>query len=145
MNYWDTSALLKIYVKETDSAYFLNLLIKSNSPLLTSSITQEEILCALYRKERSGDIKNGAADVLFKQFLTDESTRKIITIPKGKDVLIKAEEVVRQIYNQHPSVMIRSLDAIHLGSALASKASTMVTTDKRLKNVSLIMKLKVLP
>ena len=145
MNYWDTSALLKIYVQETDSAYFLNLLSNSDTPLFTANVTQIEILCALHCKEQVRDIKTGAAKVLFKQLLNDESVGRIMLIPSSKDILTETEELIKKAYNQPNPIMIRSLDAIHIASALSMSASTIITTDKRLKEASLLMGFKVLP
>ena len=34
MNYWDTSALLKLYVPEHDSGYFLESVVTSGQPLV---------------------------------------------------------------------------------------------------------------
>ena len=145
MNYWDTSALLKVYVQETDSAYFLNLLSNSTTPLFTANVTQTEILGALHRKEQVRDINPGAANALFKQLLADESAGRIIMIPGGKDIIAETEELVKKVYSQPKPIMLRSLDAIHIASALTVNASTLFTTDKRLKEASLLMGLEVLP
>ncbi len=145
MIYWDSSALLKLYVTEADSGYFLNLVANSSEPLLSADIAREEILCALYRKEYAGDLKSGAAAALFKRFLADENKGRIITIPNGRDVIAEAEILVQKAYKQPPALLIRSLDTIHIAAALASKASTVVATDQRLRNVAQLMGLKVLP
>jgi uncharacterized protein with PIN domain len=50
VNYWDTSALFKIYVPEDDSGYFVDLVVSSDQPIVSSAIAAAEMLCALYRK-----------------------------------------------------------------------------------------------
>jgi len=62
VNYWDTSALLKLYVPEHDSGYFLDLVVSSGRPIVSSAIAAAEILCTLYRKECAGDLKSGGGD-----------------------------------------------------------------------------------
>ena len=145
MRYWDTSALLKLYVSEPDSKYFLELVTSSDDPLLSADIVREEMLCALYRKEHAHDIKPGAATQLFKAFLADEQAGRIITIPNGKDVVLQAERLVRRAYAAAPALPIRSPDAIHVASALASKATVVVATDARLRDVAQQMGFKLLP
>ncbi|CAN5880147.1 hypothetical protein BH24DEI2_BH24DEI2_07950 [soil metagenome] len=145
MRFWDTSALLKLYAFEPDAAYFLNLVANDARPLLTADIAREEMLCALYRKELSGDVKPGEARVLFNRFLEDERNGRIIVIPNGQDVLAEAERLVKRCYAQTPPLTVRSLDVIHVASALVSKADAVVATDARLRDAAGVMGLNVLP
>ena len=89
MNYWDTSALIKLYAPEPDSPYFLTLLSRAEGPLLTSDITRAEVLCTLYRKEHAGDLAAGAAEVLFARFLADADAGRIVLIPNGLEATEK--------------------------------------------------------
>jgi predicted nucleic acid-binding protein len=145
LNYWDTSALIKLYVRESDSRYFINLAKTSSNPLLSSDVTRQEMLCALYRKEVAGDLKVKAASKLFEKFMNDEETGRILIIPNGRDVVIETEKLVKQSYGKNLPIMIRALDAIHVASALFAKATTMIATDRRLRDVALLTGLKVLP
>ena len=56
MIYWDTSALLKLYVAEPDSAYFLRLAEESEEPICSSAIVMTEALAAFHRKQHAGDL-----------------------------------------------------------------------------------------
>ena len=145
MTYWDTSALLKLYVVEGDSAFFRQLVSESSRALLTSDIAKEEILCTLHRKEFEGDLQVGAAATLFVTFEADVERGRIITVPKGADVLAEAKKVLVAAYAETPPLFIRSLDAIHVASALSAKAATLVATDKRLRETAKLMGLRVLP
>lgn len=131
MTYWDTSALLKLYVDETDSAYF-ETLAAENRPIFTSDIAREEMLCTLYRKELESNVGPGSADLLFRQFLDNESAGRIVLVPNGRDVVAEAERLVKLCYTLTPPLVIRSLDVIHVASALVGKATTVVATDSRL-------------
>ena len=75
--YWDTSALLKLYVAEPDSPYFLELLAGSYDPVLSSSIATTEVLCALYCKEHAGDLEPGAAGTVFRRLMSDVDAGRI--------------------------------------------------------------------
>lgn len=145
MLYWDTSALLKLYVSEPDSPYFLDLIAGSEEPILSCNIAEVEVLCALYRKEQAGDLKTGAAGILFEEFLSDLSTGRILSIPYGMDTVEESRNLINSVYRKKRPLTIRSLDVIHLASALLSKAKSLVTTDGRLREAAKLSGLQVLP
>ena len=145
MNYWYTSALLKLYVLERDSTYFRALATNSVEPIITSDIAREEVLCALYRKEHEANLKVGGAAKLFQSFQADSSNGRIVMVPKGKDVLSQVELLLSRAYSQKPPLFIRSLDAVHIASALSIKAKSIVATDKRLRDVATLMGFALLP
>ena len=142
--YWDTSALLKLYVAEPDSPYFLELLAGSEQQILSSSIVTTEVLCALHRKEIAGDLKRGAAQSVFRRFMTDVDAGRILTVPYGGDVMSEVRTVVRLAFGRPRPLAVHSLHAIHIGSALAARARTLVATDTRLREVASLVHLKVL-
>jgi predicted nucleic acid-binding protein len=143
--YWDTSAILKVYVAEPDSAYFLALLADTDQMVATSAITPIEILCALHRKERGGDLKRGAARIVFEKYLDDTDRGRIVEIPFGRSVTMEADAFVALAANLRKPLMIRSLDAVHIASALAGRAKSLVTTDRRLGECARLAHLNVLP
>ena len=145
MNYWDTSALLKLYLPEDDSGYFLDSVVTSDQPLVSSAIAAVEMLCALYRKESVGELKRGGALAAHQRFLGDCRAGRIVLLPCGEQVFTAAEEVVRLAFRRARPVMVRSLDAIHVASALTARARVMVATDTRLRLVAAMAKLKLMP
>ncbi len=66
-------------------------------------------------------------------------------IPNGADVTAEAHALVQKAYSQPQPILIRSLDALHVASALAAKATTLVATDTRLCTVAQMMGLETLP
>jgi predicted nucleic acid-binding protein len=143
--YWDTSAILKLYVAEQDSPYFLRLLESTQDQIVSSTIVTMEVLCALHRKEHSGDLRPGGAEAIFRRFLADIEMGRIVTIPYGDDLLTEARKLVRLAFDRPRPLPVRSLDAIHVASALVSKATTLVATDKRVREIAALVRLKVLP
>jgi predicted nucleic acid-binding protein len=145
VNYWDTSALLKLYVPEDDSGYFLDLVVASDQPIVSSAIATAEMLCALYCKECAGDLKSGGALAAYRKFLGDCRAGRIVLVPYGEQVFTAAEEIVRLAFRRARPVMVRSLDAIHVASAVTARARIMVATDTRLRQVAAMAKLKLMP
>jgi predicted nucleic acid-binding protein len=145
LNYWDTSTLLKLYLAEQDSAYFINLVATSKTPILTSEITRTELTATLYRKESIGELAKAKANQHVEEFAEDIEAGQIVIVPVNEDVTLRAEQVVKKGYTAPKPIMIRALDVLHVASALASKASVLVATDTRLRDVALMMGLKVLP
>jgi predicted nucleic acid-binding protein len=145
VNYWDTSALLKLYVPEDDSGYFLGLVVSSDQPVVSSAIAAVEMLCAVYRKESVGDLKDGGALAAYRRFLGDCRAGRIVLVPYGEQVFTTAEEIVRLAFRRARPVMVRSLDAIHVASAVTARARVMVATDARLRQVAAMANLKLAP
>ena len=145
MNYWDTSALLKLYVPEHDSGFFLDLIAGSDEPVVSSALATIEVLCSLFRKELSGDLRPGGATAVFRRFRADCREGRIGLIPYGQDVAEKAEELIQRVYARRRPVMIRALDLIHLASAAVSRATIVVATDKRQRNLASILRFRLIP
>lgn len=145
MVYWDTSALLKLYVGEPDSGFFLRLAENADEQIATSAIAAVEVLCSLIRKESSGALGRGGAHAIFSQFLTDSDAGRIVLVPYGPEVLVHAGRLARLAAGGPQPVLLRSLDAIHIATAMAAGAKTMVATDQRLRQVAGAVKLRLLP
>jgi predicted nucleic acid-binding protein len=145
LTYWDTSALIKLYVSEADSAYFYTLALRDDDIMLTAEITVTEMLTSLYRKEFVGELKKDGATKLFEHFKTQLESGRIVIAPRSKETTLHAEAIVRQAYKATKPIMIQALDVIHVASALANKSTVLITTDERLKEVARLVGLKVLP
>ncbi|HEV8130763.1 MAG TPA: type II toxin-antitoxin system VapC family toxin [Acidobacteriota bacterium] len=145
MSYWDTSALVKLYVAEVDSAYFLQLLTTQDEPIASSAIATTEVLCVLYRKEQAGALRSGAARRIYSKFGSDVSSGRILTIPYSRDVEAEAEKLVSRVFARKRPVSLRSLDVIHVATALSGGARELVTTDAKLREVSKLVGLNILP
>ena len=145
MNYWDTSAVFKIYAPEDDSGYLGDLIVSSGQAVVSSAIAMTEMLCALYRKECAGELKGGGALATYQKFVGDCREGRIVLVPYGEQVFTAAEEIVRLAFRRARPVMVRSLDAIHVASAVTVRARVMVATDARLRQVASMAKLKLAP
>jgi predicted nucleic acid-binding protein len=143
VTYWDTSAIFKLYVSESDSPFFLDLLAQTQEQVTSSVILRLEVLCAAWRKEQSGEIKT--ANSVVRELDQHIEAGKVVLIPYGPNIVAEAEKLLQLIAGLTTRRMLRSLDTIHLASALESKATSFVATDIRLREIAALAGLKVLP
>jgi predicted nucleic acid-binding protein len=143
--YWDTSALLKLYVDETDSSEFWELLLASNEGVWTSTIARTEMFCTLRRKQQLGELQAGGAAALYERFCKDVDKGRLALIGLTEDVHREAERMGPLLSERKPPLLVRSLDLIHLATALAAKSRDLVATDVRLRDVASVAGLRVLP
>ena len=110
--YFDTSALVKNYVQEAGSARVRELVAAYE--FLSSAIAPIELLSAVQRRYRQGEITRPNYNAIVARVKTDRTFWQLVeSVPQ---VLTKAEEVV---VNHN----VRTLDAIHLASALIIQQS----------------------
>jgi predicted nucleic acid-binding protein len=113
--------------------------------LLTSLLTRVEVASALYRKERFGDISRADTGRVIARFDADCSSGRIILVPLRLEIAHAAADLIRRLTLPHNRVGLRSLDALHLATAISARATAVVTTDARLREASLLTGLGVKP
>jgi predicted nucleic acid-binding protein len=123
--YIDTSTYLKIFVKESGSVQARELVRKHR--VLSSAIVSVECFSALSRKKHAGELKPREFETLINKIR--ESLAHIEIIRLTDDVLAQAGQIVA-------GAPIRSLDALHIASALIFQEAMrlslpFVTSDRR--------------
>lgn len=63
MSYWDSSALVKLFVKEADSAQFEAMAVVE--PLVTGTLALHEARTVFRRREAEGVLPSGQGTALF--------------------------------------------------------------------------------
>src|SRR5207253_3435288 len=106
MVFWDTSALLKLYVAEPDSAAFATL-AQGAEPLAISAWSTHEILCGLHRKEFLHALKAGGAEAIYQRFLQQITAGALHVIAYTTAVAQRTSEVIRGCYAAHQPIAIR--------------------------------------
>jgi predicted nucleic acid-binding protein len=129
--YFDTSAFLKIYVKESGSNKARTAFKTHN--VVSSAILALECFSALSRRRQSNDFSE--TEFLKLQRVVRIGTRSVEQIRVSDEVLDGAEAITRRS-------AARALDAIHLSSARLFKESTnidllFITSDKKQNAVAL--------
>lgn len=131
--YWDTSALLKIYAVEADSADYLRLLIAQPECIAVSFLHRIELYYGLSGKEHRGEIKPGSAKTLYHLFETHLSDGRYFEIPWGPDVVEESHRSLETNLSATPPTALRTLDGLHIGALKTARVSKLVTADQRMK------------
>lgn len=123
--YFDTSAWLKLYVREEGGDEARDLAKRHH--LFSSGILLTEAFSALRRKREARELGDAVLRMLIRTMREDVSAVEIIHA--GAEVLARSQEVVL-------ATPVRTLDAIHIASALvvqnrAELSLTFVTSDRK--------------
>ena len=128
MIYWDTCCVLKLYARESDSEFWLKTAAKETSALHISQLTRSELAFALVAKEQRKELKPGAADILLSKFEQDIQRGLYHPIPLSISVIDRSTRLARHLRQ----LGLRTLDGLHLATALESGCSRIATQDRRL-------------
>lgn len=134
--YWDTSAVLKLYAPEADSQRYRQLLIAQAGPLAVSKLHDVELFYALRGKELRGEITLGSATLLFKLYQSHVRQGRYLTIPWTDAVATESRQILEHCTNATPSVLLRSLDGLHLGTLRSANLTSIVTADLKMRQAA---------
>ena len=110
--YFDTSTLVKNYVREAGSSRVRALLARYE--FLSSAITPIELHSAVQRRHRQREITQANYNSIISRVANDRSYWQLVEmVPQ---VLSKAEELIK-------TENVRTLDAIHIASAIIIQES----------------------
>ncbi|TVP81860.1 MAG: PIN domain-containing protein [Puniceicoccaceae bacterium] len=138
-DYWDSSCLLKLYCKESDSEIFRNKIATSIEPPVTSALARTELCYAFQQKATRGETGHRPAEALFHWLQEDIRKGRIQLFPVGSDVLERAEEIASQCYAANEAIFLRTLDGIHLATAQLTKSRTIISTDDRMNTAAQLL------
>ena len=137
--YVDTSVLLKRYIKEAGTADARRLLRRYR--VVSSAIAPIEATSALWRRRAAGDVADADLRAVLRRLAEDRSHWELVDLTT--DVLDRAEQVIQR-------TAVRTLDAVHLASALAVQAASgrrhivqFVTADSRQRDAAVGLGLQV--
>jgi predicted nucleic acid-binding protein len=145
MAFWDTSALIKLYVRERDSDDFTEIIRNSETGAQISQLTLAEMRCALWAKEFAKAIPANMAEATYQEFRDDVEAGILKVIPYGRDVQEEFDRLARVCYRASPVVPIRALDGLLLASALTARMPDLVSTDLRMRAAGVLLGLRILP
>ncbi len=139
MIYFDSSALVKRYLREEGSETVKSL-IAGSKLIATSKLAYPEILSAFMRKYRSGELPDNTRAVVMEKFESDWN--KVFVVEFHDELLA----IIRRLMGKHP---LRGADAVHLSSALwlelaTKESATFVTSDVVLISAAQAENLKAL-
>ena len=138
--YLDASALVKLYLPEPESDA-LDAALQGREDLVVSDLAVTEVVSALARRRREGEVSAQDLARLHRKILADldaEIFRRAHLLP---EVHRQAERLLMSI----DTIALRAADALHLALALASKAASIVTFDRRMAEAATRLALSPLP
>jgi predicted nucleic acid-binding protein len=135
--YFDTSVLVKNYVREAGSPRAVELL--RSYTFLSSAIAPVELMSALMRRKSRQELRASDMAAIFARVRHDRAYWKLVDV--GVAVLSQAEEIVQ-------TVQMRALDTIHVASLLTFQAASgmrvpFITADDSQRDAAEQMKLDV--
>jgi predicted nucleic acid-binding protein len=145
MAFWDTSALVKLYVRERDSDYFRELMRASADTAVISQLSLAEMHRALWAKEVARAIPEHRAGTTYQRFRSNVESANFEVVPFGPDVEREFDRVVRICHRVKAVVAIRTFDCLLLASALVARTPELISTDSRMRNAASLLGLAVLP
>ena len=125
--YVDTSAAVKLYVPEPESAW-VDRILRGRTDLLVSDLTVSELASALGRRRREGLLEASVAALTYRRFLSDLADGLFLRVELTGDVHREAERMLLA----SPLLPLRTLDALHLALAATNDARTILTFDQNL-------------
>src|ERR1043165_4973663 len=145
MAYWDTSALVKVYIDEPDSRRYREILQTGNQELHTSTLSLAELYKTFWAKSINGALVSRGPDVLIQRISEAAQRGDIRLIPYDRALLPQFQAVTATCYSQPRPLRLRSADGIHLASARLAAAIDLVCADKRMRAAAAILGFHLLP
>lgn len=136
--YLDTSALVKLFVPETDSDTLNGAMVDAEDVII-SDLALTEMASALGRRVREGRLPRAEARRLHHE------AEKLAATCHHVELTPPMHRRAERLLLASSNVPLRALDALHLATALQADAATVVTFDQRLRAVATAQGLDVAP
>ncbi len=133
--YWDTSAVLKLYCPESDSESYIVHFSNVEGLFLSSQLLEIELFYAIQQKRHGDEISEEEAEDAFKQFLSDKEDGHFELVPLSPPI-VEAARGLWAVCEEEPQLTLRSLDGIHLATALNARSHHLVSADKRMLKIA---------
>jgi predicted nucleic acid-binding protein len=129
--YLDSAVIVKLLVHEEDSAWFNSNIV--GHELWTSELALAEVRSAILIKERAGLVTANERKAAFALFESMHEGKLLRLHPLNAHVVERAAGLLESC---HPDVPLRSLDAIHLATALIHGRGPLCTNDGKLRSAA---------
>jgi len=125
--YVDTSALLKLYFRESDSNA-ANELLRGRRDVVISQLAITEMISAIARRCREGALDFKMASVAQQAILDHIETGIYACL----DLLPETHREAERILFTTREIPLRAADALHLALARSARARSLLTFDRRM-------------
>lgn len=140
--YWDTSCVLALYAPEEITTQAAELASLEKGPIHSSSILEFEMTFAIHAKEVRGEIPRGSSQRVLSQFQTDLQQGRFLLVPLGIDIKFCTKDIATRTIQAEPPVFLRTLDGIHIATALELGALELITADRKLADAATLLGIK---
>lgn len=127
--YLDTAVIVKLLVREPDSAWFDRALVGQHFE--TSELALAEVHSALLAKERAGYLTASERVRAGERFASMANDDLVRLLPLNRLVLERAKAIQLAC---HPRVPLRTLDALHVATCDLNRCGSLTTTDVRMRS-----------
>ena len=138
--YLDSAILVKLVVREPDSAFYARLV--DRQIVWSSQLAMTECFSALLRKEREGAITAAHRRAGWRQLESDVAAGRLSIVAVTATVLERARTMLERV---HGAVALRSLDAIHLASADDCRSWPLCSNDARVRAAATVLAMPLSP
>lgn len=136
-SYLDTNFLLKLYLLEVDSARAVTWIERNTSDIFVSPLTDVELVTVFSREDSPVRASRAIRD-----YRDDLAAHLYIKLDIDDQVFASAVDIAERYSRPYK---LRSLDVLHLATAVRHGVSNFGTFDKRLAEAAAGMRLRVLP
>jgi predicted nucleic acid-binding protein len=141
--YADTGFIVSLYLPEATSPQAIETARRSTDALPVTPLILLEFRNALNLAMKRGELDTGKRDTLWRTFETDISDDLFVHVSFSP---LEVQRIARQLSDRHTFRFgTRSLDLLHIATALALGAKEMFTFDERQAKAAKAEGLKVRP
>jgi uncharacterized protein len=137
--YIDASALAKLYVPEAESER-VDGLLRGGLGLMISELAITEVLSAVARRKREGELRPEPANRIRSALLADADSGSFARLHLDPAVHREAERLLLAT----DSLPLRTLDALHIALAFSGRATHVLTFDRRMREAAVQSGLNVI-
>ena len=126
--YLDSAIIVKLLVREDDSAWFNHAV--SGHELWSSELALAEVPSAILIKERTGQISATQRRAALARFQAMRDAETVRLLPLSSAIV---EHAANLLVRCHPEIGLRSLDALHVATAMLHPRGPICATDGRMR------------
>lgn len=144
MSFWDTSALVKLYLPEPDSPAF-EAIAAPGGALVIAMLTMYEARTVFRRRELEGVIPSGGASACSQRLAGDIRRGRFGMVNDSPAVEAEFGRVLEDCFSASPPVFVRTYDALHLTAARIAGETRFVSADIRQRQAAALLGFVLLP
>lgn len=137
--YVDSSAIVKVYLPESDSDR-VDRMLRGRTDLVISELVVTEIISSAARRMREGTLSASDVRSLQRTILSDVESQRVRLVDLRSSTHREAERILITV-----RATLRAADSLHLALALESECRTVMTFDARLAAAAEAVGLDVAP